>query len=98
MPAATLRRVGVHFRAFASVCVCGIRLFVVGFVTAKRSAVEAFYSLDPEILVAFAVFPVLVWMVNRRMRSRDCLRGVVIGVVSVPVLAMIAVGISFSRP
>jgi hypothetical protein len=74
-----------------------VALVIAGAFTSHRSAFEAFYSLDPAILVLLAAFPLLVWLIQRCQQSRGFIVGVVIGVASFPVLAMIAVGISFSR-
>ena len=70
-------------------------LYVVGLVTSQRSAMEAFYSLDFEVLAAAAVFPALVWAIHRRRRSRGFLLGVAIGLAALPLLGAVAFMIDF---
>jgi len=74
-----------------------VAMSLIGLATARRSAFEAFYAFDPPVLVALAAFPLLVWLIHRRTNRRGFLLGVMIGVASIPVLALIAVGISFGH-
>jgi hypothetical protein len=68
---------------------------VIGLLTPRRSPIEAFYSLEPQVLVAIALFPALVWLIWWRTPERGFLAGVLTGTFALPVLAIIAIGISF---
>jgi hypothetical protein len=78
--------------AYAAVALVVISPF--GF---RHSGFEAFYSLHPAAIIAIAAFPLLVWQVGRRIHHRGFVRGVVIGAVALPLLALVALAISFSH-
>src|SRR4030095_16398625 len=63
----------------------------------RPSGFEAFSSLPPAAIIAIAAFPLLVWQVGRRIHHRGFVRGVVIGAVALPLLALVALAISFSH-
>ena len=63
----------------------------------RGSGVEAFYALHPAAIIAMAAFPLLVWLIGQRIRYRGFVRGVVIGTVVLPVLAVVALAVSLSR-
>ncbi len=72
-----------------------LRWLVIGLITPRRSAFEAFYACDGPVILAIGFFPILAWLIARRARRRGFGAGVIMGLVAVPVLAAIAMAFSF---
>ena len=74
-----------------------VGLFVVGLITSQPNGVYAFYEFEPPVLVALAAFPLVVWWVQRLLPYRGFIRGVVTGLVLVPVVLFITLMVAFRR-
>ena len=61
----------------------------------RGSGVEAVYALHPAAIVAMMAFPVVVWWIQRHLRHRGFVRGVIIGASVLALLMFVALGISF---
>lgn len=75
-----------------------VSLFCIGLCTSRPSAFEAFYSFDPAVIVALAVFPAFVWWEQGKLKSRGYVQGVVVGTLIIPVLSIVALALSMGHP
>ena len=67
----------------------------IGLITSRMSAAQASYGFVPSVIIALAAFPFVIWWMQRQMRSRGFVRGVIVGTIALPLLVIIGVAISF---